>query len=524
MYNLRTTNSGISILDSLLGGGFLSNSIIVLSFQSGVKFWELVHRIIYNNYDDKFHLILVTFHLSQQQLVNRLKVSQQSDKHYKEVMESLTTGSVSVIDCFSVSEGEEGDSQKGNVHYVSNPFNVNNLLSVMAQVRESVPGDKRVYWLFHNLTNMSVGVPEDDLLKFCRKMFRYHKQRGDLAVYLLNEYAHTDKFFAKIYQLSDVFIKLIAEETSWGLENSVQVIKGVFPFQSKKVFYDINENEEIIFRNKKMDIKPQVPTSTFSTITQMEKGGEKAEGSKFIRTGIPKLDSLLGGGMLSNSITVASYQYGVRTIETMLSIFQNQLGRKTHLIQIAYRFALDEYLTRFKLSEPLAEITKGSLDLFSHGDVSVIDCLNLQQDETNTQKNNIYHLSNPFDVDKLLSLMSRVRDSVSKDKSVFWMFSSLTDMSIGVPEDELLKFCRRAFRYHKWCGDLALYTLTEQAHSEMFRAKLYQLSDVFIKFLAEDTREGINTSIQILKSAFNYDSKKSQYILNEKGQIQFLED
>lgn len=69
-------------------------------------------------------------------------------------------------------------------------------------------------------------------------------------------------------------------------------------------------------------------------------------------------------------------------------------------------------------------------------------------------------------------------------------------MSIGVPEDELIKFCRRAFRYHKWCGDQAVYFLNEQAHSERFCAKLYQLSDVFIKFIAEDTRDGIDFSFR----------------------------
>ena len=524
MYDFKITKTGISVLDSLLGGGFLSNSIIVFSIQSGAKYWELVHRIIYNNYDDKFHLILVTFHMVQSEILYQLNAYQKFSKHYEKVTEIFSTSNISIINCFSMPEDKENDSQKGNIHYVSNPFNVDNLLSVMAQVRENVPQDKNVYWLFHNLTNMSIGVPEDELLKFCRRIFRYHKQHGDLAIYFMDEYAHTDRFFAKVYQLSDILIKLIAEENPRGLENVIQVLKGVFPFQSRKVYYDINVDGEIIFRDNKMDIKTQVPSRTFSIINHMEVGSSKGKILKPIVTGISRLDSLLGGGMLSNSVIVASYQYGVRILEPLHHIFQNQFGEKTHVIQISYNFWLDEYLTRFKPSESLAEITGKSLEIFTEGKASIIDCLNVRQDETDSQKNNIYPLSTPFNVDKLLSLMTSVRNSVSDDKSVFWVFHSLTDMSIGVPEDELLKFCRRAFRYHKSKGDLALYTFIKEAHSNIFHAKLYQLSDVFIKFIAENAPQGMRTVIQIIKSTFNYDSKKTKYTLDEKGQIQFLED
>ncbi|WXG41990.1 MAG: hypothetical protein WED07_14705 [Candidatus Freyarchaeum deiterrae] len=525
MENLRITNTGIPFLDSLMGGGFLSNSSIVFSLQSGVKFWEFVHRIAHKNYEEKSHLIVVLYHLSQPQVLDQLKFSPQSAEHYKEAIRRLSTEMVSTIDCFSIHEGEKRDSQKGNAYYVSNPFNTDSLLSAMSNARNSIPKDKSVFWIFSTLTDMSIGLPEDEVLKFCRRVFRYQKQNGDLAIYLLNEYAHSDKFFAKIYQLSDVFIKLIAEETPWGLENGIQVIKGVFPFQSKRFFYDVNEKGEIIFRTSKMDTKPEMPPITFSTTKNLE--GESYSGgehSNLIRTGIPKLDSLLGGGMLTNSLVIFSHQYGIRIIEPLHHIFQNAIRGKTHVIQISYNFLLEEYLSRFKLSERQNEPIKEALETLSQGNVSFIDCLNVQKDETNTQGHNVYHLSNPFDVDKILSLMTKVRDSIPSDKSVLWVFSSLTDMSIGIPEDELLKFCRRAFRYHKKCGDIAIYLMVEQAHSEIFHAKLYILSDVFIKFIVEDVLEGKNTRIQILKSSFNYDSKKTKYILDEKGRIQFLED
>lgn len=523
MYDLRIINSGVPVLDSLLGGGFLSNSIIVVSLQSGTKYWELIHRIIYNNYEEKFHLILVTFHMVQSELLYQLNAYQKVYKHYEKVTEILSTGNISIINCFSIPEFEEDDSQKDNIHYVSNPFDVDNLLSVMAKVRESVPQDKQVFWIFHSLTNMSIGVPEDSLLKFCRRAFRYHKRHGDLAIYLLDKKAHSETFFAKIYQLSDVLIKLFAEETSWGLEAGIQVLKGVFPFNSKKLYYDIDVKGDIMFIENKRDVKPQVPPSTFSIINHMRVVSNKRKYLKPLMTGIRGLDSLLGGGMLSNSIVVVSYQYDIRILETLYSIFQNQLNPKAQLIQINYNFLFQDFETYLKIMESRTESINTPFRNIIKDSTIVIDCLGITKNKTGTETDNPYHLSYPFDVDKILSVMVKARSSVSEDKSVFWIFYTLTDMSIGVQEDELLKFCRRAFRYHKSKGDLAVYVLNEQAHSEKFLAKLYQMSDVFIKFISEDTPEGIDTLIQILKSPFNYDSKKIKYSLDKKGQFQLLE-
>lgn len=240
MNNLEITSTGISVLDSLLGGGFLSNSIIVLSHQPGSKIRALGLQFVLNKFDEKSHLIDVTFNLPLQETLEWVKIPMEASKSLEKTMDVLTADRISTIDCFNIPKEE--NSLKGKIHYVSNPFNVENLLSVMAQVRESLPSDKKVYWYFRDLTSMSIGVPEDELLRFCRRAFRYHKQKGDLAGYAINEKGHTDRFFAKVYQLSDVFIKLIAEEVSEGLDRSVQVIKSVFPFQSKKTFYDIEQS------------------------------------------------------------------------------------------------------------------------------------------------------------------------------------------------------------------------------------------------------------------------------------------
>ncbi|MEM3587376.1 MAG: hypothetical protein QXO71_08665, partial [Candidatus Jordarchaeaceae archaeon] len=77
--------------------------------------------------------------------------------------------------------------------------------------------------------------------------------------------------------------------------------------------------------------------------------------------------------------------------------------------------------------------------------------------------------------------------------------------------------------YHKWCKDMALYILNEQAHTEPFLAKLYQLSDVYVRFLSESTQEGMDLSFQVLKATFNFNPRKTKYIIDERYQMQ-IED
>lgn len=519
MEELKSTKTGIPFLDTLLDGGIRGLAIII-SQQSGVKFWELIHRIFHNNYDDKFYLIVVTFHLSLKEYKERIKYAMSNPESYKEITKILSTDNLSIIDCFSPYD-EEADSDKGNIRYVSNPFNVDNLLSAMSSVREKIPKDKRIYWYFPNITNMSIGVPEDDLVKFCRRAFRYHKQQGDPAIYVFNEKAHTDMFFGKLYQLSDVFIKLLAKENSWGLENSIQVMKNMITIQPKKAFYDVNENMEIQFRDYELESKPQKPpTNSLSKIRSSESGYDK-EYSKLISTRIPTLDSLLGGGILTNSIIVSSYQpEAMFSIPLMyiLYVVTNGVGEKKHVILISYPISPQQNITNFKIIGQKLKIPNDSLQSLLHN-LTFIDCLNVQESETDILKNNVYTVSNPFDVEKLLSVMANVRNNIPEDKRVFWAFYSLTDMSIGIPENDLIKFCRRALRYHKRHGDPALYVLNEHAHTEIFIAKLYQLSDIFIKFTAEDTRNEVNTLVQVLKSPLNYNPMRVKLLLNDNGQI-----
>ena len=516
MGDFEVVKTGLPFLDSLLGGGFLPNSIIVVSFQPGTVVRQFNLLFTLKKIEENFYVIHVTFHYPFPEIVDWIKIASGVPEFYGELVETRPTSDFNIIDCFNIPR--EADWRRDNVRYVSNPFRVNELLSVMAEVRESVPEDRRVYWYFPHLTNMSIGVSENDLVKFCRRAFRFHKLRGDLAFYLFNENAHSERFFAKLYQLSDVFVKLTAEEKSRRIETCVQVIKSILPFETRRVPFNLTEIQPI---PTEPGGKPSRHTGRMSAFEEPHRGVEGKPSA--IRTGIPELDSLLGGGFLSNSIIVTSHQYGVRTQLVLTQLLRNHLHEKTHVIQVNFHLSPEEYITRFKIHEQSSEIYKMLADSLSKDKISFIDCFTPHTDETKTG-NNIYQVSNPFDTDKLLSVMTRVRNNVPKDKSALWIFHSLTGMNIGVPEDELAKFCRRAFRYHKYCGDLAFYVMAEQAHSKRFHALLFQLSDVFIKFMGENTPEGIDTSIQILKGVFRFNSKKTKYTVTEKGEIKFSEN
>lgn len=519
MEDLKIVKTGIPFLDSLLDGGAPGN-VVLISQQPGVKFRELVHRVLYNNYNEKFHLILVTFHLCLQEYIDLVKYSTSESRTFGELSKIFSAGNLSVIDCFSLREGE-ANSKEGNVQYISNPFNMDSLLYAMSNVRENIPPDKQVYWYFPDITNMNIGVSEDVLVKFCRRAFRYHKQKQDFAIYVLNGKVHTEKLFAKLYQLADIYLRIVAKDTPWGLENVIQLVKTPLRIQSQKVFYDVKENMEIQFRNDELKISSQTLLTDSLFEISPPQSRKPSIHPEIIRTKIPLFDSLLGGGIPPNSVIVFAYQQGIMIGDLLIHMFYNMSGEKNHIVIINYPYSVNQLTAYLKILHERFASKNLPLKCFSSSNITIIDCLNSQQDKTDIPNINIHVVSNPFDIEKLLSTMADVRTHIPENNPVFWVFYSLTEMSIGVPEDELIMFCRRAFRYHKWRKDMALYVLNEQAHSETFLAKLYQLSDIYIKFMAEDTYGGRAASIQVLKSPLNYNSAKVKLPMDEKGQISF---
>jgi len=122
-------------------------------------------------------------------------------------------------------------------------------------------------------------------------------------------------------------------------------------------------------------------------------------------------------------------------------------------------------------------------------------------------------------LDYLYSTTRNIRDELGRKRWVVWIFSSLTDLSIGVPEEEIIRFSRRLFRLHKNYHDLAFYLLNMDAHSKRFLAVITQLMDIVINFKVEETESKLRNYLQVTKGVFLTDSTKLHYEVDERGKL-----
>ncbi len=102
MDSLKISNTGISVLDSLLGGGFLSNSIIVFSYQPGSKIRAFILNFVLNTLNENSHLIDVAFNLTLQKNLEPVKDAMEKSEFFEKAMGVLTSNHVSVIVCFKI--------------------------------------------------------------------------------------------------------------------------------------------------------------------------------------------------------------------------------------------------------------------------------------------------------------------------------------------------------------------------------------------------------------------------------------
>ncbi len=232
----------ITELDKRLGGGIPPNSIVLISFQTGTTFMEFNEWRIFKQLKNP-HIILVGFTLPALEFIDRANIrsvlkSEDANPRGKEFL--------SVVDCFTQESEKIEKIDFGTIFHVSYPFDTDKLYSILKKVREGFE-NKQVVWVFDSLTGLSIGVSEENLAKFCRRIFRLHKSHKDLSFYLLNMNAHSDKFLAIVTQLADIVIHFKIEEKEEKLRNYVQVIKGVFPIDTTKLYYETNKNRETIF-------------------------------------------------------------------------------------------------------------------------------------------------------------------------------------------------------------------------------------------------------------------------------------
>ncbi|WXG41625.1 MAG: ATPase domain-containing protein [Candidatus Freyarchaeum deiterrae] len=242
MQGVKTIKTGIPELDKRLGGGIPSNAVVLISHQTGTTFLDFAESTLIKQMENA-HVIIVNFISPARVILNHSNVKAAFDEENK-----VTEGEFfSVIDCFT----QEGETTKkfdgGSVHQISYPFETDKLYSTMRRVREGLGKNKWGIWVFNTLSDMSVVVSEEALAKFFRRVFSLHKSYNDLAFYLLNIGAHGKNFPAIITQMVDVAIDLRVEEKEDRLKSYMQVVKGVFPIDTKKLYYESKGPGKVIF-------------------------------------------------------------------------------------------------------------------------------------------------------------------------------------------------------------------------------------------------------------------------------------
>ncbi|MEX2705893.1 MAG: RAD55 family ATPase [Candidatus Freyrarchaeum guaymaensis] len=239
-----------------------------------------------------------------------------------------------------------------------------------------------------------------------------------------------------------------------------------------------------------------------------------------ISSGIPKLDDRLGGGFFSNSMVLVSYQTGTRFVEFLNWIMPVKSGKKFFVVLVDYYRPVDELLNIASVEGFSQEKTEGGVYLLSFDRMRIINCFSSEATEREyLLSDKIYTVDEPFDTDRLFSVMRTVRKKIPEDLWVIWTFLTLTDLSVGVSEEEISRFIRRALRLHKQYGDIAFYLLNMDAHSKRFLAVINQLMDVVINFKVEEAGEKLRRYIQVIKSPLPNDTTKLYYDVDADGKL-----
>ncbi len=194
-----------------------------------------------------------------------------------------------------------------------------------------------------------------------------------------------------------------------------------------------------------------------------------------------------------------------------------QTGREFFVVLVDYIRPVEELLYMAGLLEFKEEEVKNDRVFISFDRMRIINCFSSEANEKFMSDDKVFTLDDPFDVDKLFSIMRSVRENLPEDAWVIWVFWSLTDLSIGLSEEEITRFFRRVSRLHKRYNDLAFYLLNMDAHSPKFRALSAQLVDIIIDFKMEETEEKLRNYIQVVKSPLPTDSTKLYYEIDPNG-------
>jgi KaiC/GvpD/RAD55 family RecA-like ATPase len=231
---------GIKGLDSALGGGVLKNAVILISFEPGTKEWAFGAEVIRKSLLQNEHVIHLDFdHAPDYYLETFLGSNIEPNPIQNELKNKFNEGYLKFIDCFTTEiSSDKFKETDRRFTLIDNPYNLSKLLFSMKQVRESIPQNTRVKWVFSNITSLSINLEIEDVIKFCRSVFRFHKQINDQAVYYVNKKAHSKEFLSIIYQLVDAIVELKNKEIGNRTVNLLKVIKNSFrdPISSDLVY------------------------------------------------------------------------------------------------------------------------------------------------------------------------------------------------------------------------------------------------------------------------------------------------
>lgn len=220
--------------------------MVVIAHQTGYRYAELLNWILPVGSKREFYVILVDYGRHIEDLYYKAGVFEFRGEEVKND-KVFSIDRMRIINCFSSEDENDKYLLNGKMYTLDEPFDTDKLFSIMRTVRESLPENAWVVWLFFSLTDLSIGVSEPEIARFFRRVSILHKQYGDLAFYLLNMDAHSPKFLAMIAERVDIIINFRIDETEKKLRNYLQVIKSPFLIDTKRLYYDIEPNGDYIY-------------------------------------------------------------------------------------------------------------------------------------------------------------------------------------------------------------------------------------------------------------------------------------
>ncbi|WEU40312.1 MAG: RAD55 family ATPase [Candidatus Odinarchaeum yellowstonii] len=220
---------GIEGLDAALGGGVLRNGVVLISFDPGSGELAFSSEIIRSSLFKGDYVVHVDFdHGPDYSLNSIMGLGVDSDFLKGRLKAEYEAGKLRFIDCFTAESPQDRVESTAFSVILDNPYNLSKLLFTMKKVRESISPDCAVKWVFSNLTSLSINLPVQDVIRFCRAAFRLHKQFNDQAIYYVNRCAHSPEFLSIIYQLVDAVIELRTREMNNRVIRFLRVVKNQF--------------------------------------------------------------------------------------------------------------------------------------------------------------------------------------------------------------------------------------------------------------------------------------------------------